>query len=195
MVAAIAANSALRIRVSSVGARQGGRFLLLIYVSKVDMAAAIYVCPLFPVLNFRTRFGLDAGSGERDRARDVAQELRNKTFRRLDCVMNSIVFGSVNCVREDIYVSNKRKEKENYIGNETLPTSIKERGPHWCTDSMTSTIKFRLREARQAEKEDRSGNEKESKMIAERLGFQTFNKQSQHCQPSSPNPFWKKRQL
>jgi len=30
------------------------------------------------------------------------------------------------------------------------------------------TTKFRLREARQAEKEDRSSNEKESKMIAER---------------------------
>eukprot|EP00983_Pelagomonas_calceolata_P052550 1142891-Pelagomonas_calceolata.AAC.1 len=31
----------------------------------------------------------------------------------------------------------KRKEKKNYAGSETLPTSIKERGPHWCTDRMT----------------------------------------------------------
>eukprot|EP00983_Pelagomonas_calceolata_P046760 1140331-Pelagomonas_calceolata.AAC.1 len=46
------------------------------------------------------------------------------------------------------------------------------------------TTKFRVREVRQAEKEDRSSNEKESRMIAERLEFQTFdNKQSQHCQP------------
>eukprot|EP00983_Pelagomonas_calceolata_P060020 1146192-Pelagomonas_calceolata.AAC.1 len=46
------------------------------------------------------------------------------------------------------------------------------------------TTKFRLREERQAEKEDRSSNEKESRMIAKRLEFQTFNsKQSQHCQP------------
>eukprot|EP00983_Pelagomonas_calceolata_P050878 1142177-Pelagomonas_calceolata.AAC.1 len=45
-------------------------------------------------------------------------------------------------------------------------------------------MKFRLREARQAEKEDRSSSKKESRMIAERLEFQTFNsKQSQHCQP------------
>eukprot|EP00983_Pelagomonas_calceolata_P084105 1156296-Pelagomonas_calceolata.AAC.2 len=48
------------------------------------------------------------------------------------------------------------------------------------------TMKFKLREARQAEKEDRSSNEKESRMIAERLGFQTLNsKQSQHYQPSN----------
>eukprot|EP00983_Pelagomonas_calceolata_P125430 1161211-Pelagomonas_calceolata.AAC.2 len=33
----------------------------------------------------------------------------------------------------------------------------------------------RLRGAQQAEKEDRSSNEKESKMKAERLEFQTFN--------------------
>jgi len=37
------------------------------------------------------------------------------------------------------------------------------------------TTKFRLREARQAEKEDGSSNENESKMIAERLEFQTFS--------------------
>eukprot|EP00983_Pelagomonas_calceolata_P079017 1154486-Pelagomonas_calceolata.AAC.1 len=47
------------------------------------------------------------------------------------------------------------------------------------------TTKFRLREVWQAEDEDRSRNEIESKMIAERLEFQTFNKQSQHCQPSN----------
>eukprot|EP00983_Pelagomonas_calceolata_P120887 1160745-Pelagomonas_calceolata.AAC.19 len=48
------------------------------------------------------------------------------------------------------------------------------------------TTNSRLREARQAEKEDGSSNEKESRMIAERLEFQTFNnKQGQHCQPSS----------
>eukprot|EP00983_Pelagomonas_calceolata_P066095 1148865-Pelagomonas_calceolata.AAC.1 len=49
------------------------------------------------------------------------------------------------------------------------------------------TTKFRQREARQAEKDDRSSNEKKkSRMIAERLEFQTFNnKQSQHCQPSN----------
>eukprot|EP00983_Pelagomonas_calceolata_P056434 1144584-Pelagomonas_calceolata.AAC.2 len=42
------------------------------------------------------------------------------------------------------------------------------------------TTKFRLREARQAGKEDRSSNERESRMIAERLEFQIFNsKQSQ----------------
>eukprot|EP00983_Pelagomonas_calceolata_P050844 1142160-Pelagomonas_calceolata.AAC.3 len=45
-------------------------------------------------------------------------------------------------------------------------------------------------EVQQAEKEDRSSNEKKSRMIAERLEFQTFklkfnNKQIQHCQPSS----------
>jgi len=33
--------------------------------------------------------------------------------------------------------SSERKEKKNYVGSETLPTSIKERGPHWCTDRMT----------------------------------------------------------
>eukprot|EP00983_Pelagomonas_calceolata_P055127 1143994-Pelagomonas_calceolata.AAC.2 len=31
----------------------------------------------------------------------------------------------------------KRKGKKNYVGSETLPTSIEERGPHWCTDRMT----------------------------------------------------------
>eukprot|EP00983_Pelagomonas_calceolata_P052691 1142957-Pelagomonas_calceolata.AAC.4 len=48
------------------------------------------------------------------------------------------------------------------------------------------TTKLRLRQARQAEKENRSSNEEESRMLAERLEFQTFNnKQSQHCQPSN----------
>eukprot|EP00983_Pelagomonas_calceolata_P111148 1159755-Pelagomonas_calceolata.AAC.2 len=38
-------------------------------------------------------------------------------------------------------------KKKNYIGSETLPTSVEERGPHWCTDRMTSPPwKFRLRE-------------------------------------------------
>eukprot|EP00983_Pelagomonas_calceolata_P005255 171598-Pelagomonas_calceolata.AAC.2 len=42
------------------------------------------------------------------------------------------------------------------------------------------TTKFRLREVRQAENKDRFSNEKGSKMIAERLEFQTFySKQSQ----------------
>eukprot|EP00983_Pelagomonas_calceolata_P055513 1144177-Pelagomonas_calceolata.AAC.5 len=41
--------------------------------------------------------------------------------------------------------------------------------------------KCRLREVRQAEKKDRSSKEKESRMKAERLEFQTCsNKQSQH---------------
>eukprot|EP00983_Pelagomonas_calceolata_P015012 477761-Pelagomonas_calceolata.AAC.4 len=29
------------------------------------------------------------------------------------------------------------KKKKNYVGSETLPASIKEGGPHWCTDRMT----------------------------------------------------------
>eukprot|EP00983_Pelagomonas_calceolata_P060119 1146234-Pelagomonas_calceolata.AAC.2 len=32
----------------------------------------------------------------------------------------------------------KRKEKKNYAVSETLPTSVKERGPHWCTDRMNT---------------------------------------------------------
>eukprot|EP00983_Pelagomonas_calceolata_P074285 1152493-Pelagomonas_calceolata.AAC.11 len=38
--------------------------------------------------------------------------------------------------------------------------------------------KFRLRKAWQAEKEERSSNEKERKMIDKRLESQTFNKQN-----------------
>eukprot|EP00983_Pelagomonas_calceolata_P030339 952165-Pelagomonas_calceolata.AAC.1 len=30
-----------------------------------------------------------------------------------------------------------QKEKKNYRGSGTLPTSTKERVPHWCTDRMT----------------------------------------------------------
>eukprot|EP00983_Pelagomonas_calceolata_P021919 687499-Pelagomonas_calceolata.AAC.1 len=32
----------------------------------------------------------------------------------------------------------KEKEKKNYVGSETLPTSIKERGPHWCIERVTT---------------------------------------------------------
>eukprot|EP00983_Pelagomonas_calceolata_P060074 1146211-Pelagomonas_calceolata.AAC.3 len=53
----------------------------------------------------------------------------------------------------------KGKKKKNYIGSD--PTSTKERGPHWCTDHMTSPP-LRLRKEQQAEKEDRSSNEKAS---------------------------------
>eukprot|EP00983_Pelagomonas_calceolata_P016914 532421-Pelagomonas_calceolata.AAC.1 len=41
-----------------------------------------------------------------------------------------------------------------------------------------------MREARQAEKEQRSSNEKGSRMIAERLEFQTFNNKQRQEQSS-----------
>eukprot|EP00983_Pelagomonas_calceolata_P008974 291970-Pelagomonas_calceolata.AAC.1 len=34
-------------------------------------------------------------------------------------------------------IEKNRTEKKNYVGSETLPTSIEEKGPHWCTDRMT----------------------------------------------------------
>eukprot|EP00983_Pelagomonas_calceolata_P046063 1139990-Pelagomonas_calceolata.AAC.1 len=47
--------------------------------------------------------------------------------------------------------------------------------------------KFRLKELQQAEKEERYSNEKESKMMAERLEFQTYNsKQSRVSTVSLP---------
>eukprot|EP00983_Pelagomonas_calceolata_P002745 91368-Pelagomonas_calceolata.AAC.1 len=53
-------------------------------------------------------------------------------------------------------------------------------------------MKFRLREAQQERKKTGSATRKESRMITERLEFQTFNnKQSQHCQPfNQGKPSW-----
>eukprot|EP00983_Pelagomonas_calceolata_P075345 1152970-Pelagomonas_calceolata.AAC.2 len=79
-------------------------------------------------------------------------------------------------------------------GSETHPISVKERGLRWFKDHMTTPPhhNFRRREAQQAENEDRSSNEKESKMIAGRLELQTFSsKQSQAqsaCQPRKAMP-------
>eukprot|EP00983_Pelagomonas_calceolata_P124100 1161073-Pelagomonas_calceolata.AAC.7 len=67
-----------------------------------------------------------------------------------------------------------RKRNKNYEGSENTPHINKKK---------EATLAEKVQ---QAEKEDGSSNEKESRMIARRLEFQTFyNKQSQHCQPSN----------
>lgn len=52
----------------------------------------------------------------------------------------------------------RKKREGNYSGRKIYPTSIKEKGPPWCTDRMypPTTTKFRLREVWQGEKEGTS---------------------------------------
>eukprot|EP00983_Pelagomonas_calceolata_P067010 1149313-Pelagomonas_calceolata.AAC.5 len=83
----------------------------------------------------------------------------------------------------------KKKKKKNYVGRQTLPTSIKEKGPHWCRPDDLPTTKFRLREVRQAEKEDRSSNKKESRMIAEILVITSHLRAVHKGLLHSPFPF------
>eukprot|EP00983_Pelagomonas_calceolata_P066412 1149028-Pelagomonas_calceolata.AAC.2 len=66
------------------------------------------------------------------------------------------------------------KKKKSYIGSEN---SIW--GHIGAKTIELPTTKFRLGEVQQAEKENRSSNKKERKMIAERQEFQIFNSKQQ----------------
>eukprot|EP00983_Pelagomonas_calceolata_P051882 1142609-Pelagomonas_calceolata.AAC.8 len=77
--------------------------------------------------------------------------------------------------KEHCAKQNKTKQNKSYIDSENTPHVNQGKGATLVQRPYDHpTTKFRLREVRQAEKEDRSNDEKESRMIAERLVFETL---------------------